>query len=64
RADVFKKVTFEFRNAETPDFITTRRDNETSLFFEVTEEEALKGASKGSRVGSFFKWCIRINEQL
>ena len=45
RADVFKKVTFEFRNAETPDFITTRRDNDTSLFFEVTEEEALKGLS-------------------
>ena len=50
RADVFKKVTFEFRNALTPDFITTRRDNETSLFFEVTEEEALRGISNVERL--------------
>jgi hypothetical protein len=50
RADVFKKVTFEFRNAETPDFITTRRDSETSLFFEVTEEEALRGVSNVKRL--------------
>lgn len=50
RADVFKKVTFEFRNAETPDFITTRRDNDTSLFFEVTEEEALRGVSNVERL--------------
>jgi len=45
RSDIFKKVTFDFRNAETPEFITTRRDSETSLFFEVTEEEALRGVS-------------------
>jgi hypothetical protein len=50
RADVFKKVSFEFRNALTPDFITTRRDNDTSLFFQVTEEEALKGVSNVERL--------------
>ena len=50
RSDMFKRVTFEFRNAETPDFITTKRDPETSLFFEVTEEEALRGASNVERL--------------
>jgi len=50
RADIFKKVTFEFRNAATPDFITVKRDNETSLFFEVTEEEALRGISNVERL--------------
>jgi hypothetical protein len=50
RSDIFKKVTFEFRNAETPEFITTKRDPETSLFFQVTEEEALKGVSSVNKL--------------
>lgn len=45
RSDMFKKVTFEFRNAETPDFITIKRESDTSLFIQVTEEEALRGVS-------------------
>jgi len=45
RADMFKKVTFEFRNAQTPDFITVKRESDSSLFIEVTEEEALRGVS-------------------
>ncbi|MBA7696011.1 hypothetical protein ES703_104653 [subsurface metagenome] len=42
---MFKKVTFEFRNAQTPDFITVKRESDSSLFIEVTEEEALRGVS-------------------
>jgi len=45
RSDMFKKVSFEFRNAQTPDFITVKRDSDTSLFIEATEEEALRGVS-------------------
>ncbi len=45
RSRNIKKLSFEFRNTESPEPITILRDPESLLFLPITEEEALQGSS-------------------
>ena len=55
RSRNIKKLTFEFRNTESPEPISMLRDPESSLFIPVTEEEVLQGSSSVSMLVGLIK---------
>jgi len=55
RSRNIKKLSFEFRNTESPEPITILRDPESLLFLPVTEEEALQGCSSVNMLADLIK---------